>query len=66
MSEALRELGDYIAVALADEVAGTEVAHSELMVWVKRESLVRVLTFLRDDTNCQFKCLMDICGVDYP
>jgi len=66
VSEALRELGDYIAVALADEVAGTEVAHSELMVWVKRESLVRVLTFLRDDTNCQFKCLMDICGVDYP
>ena len=25
-----------------------------------------MLTFLRDDANCQFKLLMDVCGVDYP
>jgi NADH-quinone oxidoreductase subunit C len=24
------------------------------------------MTFLRDDTNCQFKMLVDISGVDYP
>ena len=24
------------------------------------------MTFLRDNGNCQFKQLMDICGVDYP
>ena len=25
-----------------------------------------MLLFLRDHTNCQFKVLIDICGVDYP
>jgi NADH-quinone oxidoreductase subunit C len=66
VSEALRELGEYIAHGLADEVIDTVVDHGELMVRVKRGTLVRVLTFLRDDSNCQFKLLMDVCGVDYP
>ncbi len=66
MSEALRELGDYIAAALPEEVIETRVALGELMVRVERGAVVRVLSFLRDDTNCQFKCLMDVCGVDFP
>ena len=33
---------------------------------VERERIARVLKFLRDDVNCQFKQLMDVCGVDYP
>jgi NADH-quinone oxidoreductase subunit C len=66
VSEALRELGEYIAHGLVDEVVDTGVAHDELMVRVKRDALVRVLTFLRDDSNCQFKLLMDVCGVDFP
>ncbi len=66
MSEALRELGDYVAAALPEEVIDTRVALGELMVRVERGAVVRVLTFLRDDSNCQFKCLMDVCGVDFP
>ena len=66
MSEALRELGEYITAGLREKVIGTEVALGELVVRVERGALVPALTFLRDDTNCQFKCLMDICGVDYP
>ena len=66
MSEALRELGDYIATALGDELVDARVTLGELMIGVQRRSVVRALTFLRDDSNCQFKCLMDICGVDYP
>ncbi len=66
MSEALRELSEYITVGLREKVTGTEIALGELVVRVERGDLVRALTFLRDDTNCQFKCLMDICGVDYP
>jgi NADH-quinone oxidoreductase subunit C len=27
---------------------------------------VRVIAFLRDDPECQFTILIDICGVDYP
>ena len=66
MSEALRELGDYIAHALSEEVIDSIVALGELTIRIQRPAVTRVLTFLRDDTNCQCKCLMDVCGVDYP
>lgn len=64
--QALKDLGDHIRSALADDVLKTEVVLGELIVTVSRPAIVRVLTFLRDDTGCQFKQLMDICGVDYP
>ncbi len=64
--EALKELGDYIQRLLSDEVLKVAVDTGELSVTVKRESIVKVLTTLRDDTNCQLHQLMDICGVDYP
>ncbi len=66
MSEALRELGDYITQALHEEVIESTVALGELTVRIQRSAVTRVMTFLRDDSNCQCKCLMDICGVDYP
>ena len=66
MSEALRELGDYIAQALHEEVVGSSVSLGELTVRIQRSAVTRVMTFLRDDSNCQCKCLMDVCGVDYP
>jgi NADH-quinone oxidoreductase subunit C len=66
MDEALRELGEYIAAALGDDVTGTEVAFGELMVSVPGESVAKVMTFLRDDAGCQCKVLVDICGADYP
>ena len=64
--EALKDLGDYIAAALPNQVTATSVAHGELMVQAHASSVVRLLTFLRDDTNCQFRILVDVCGVDYP
>ena len=33
---------------------------------VQTGAIVRVLTYLRDQPNCQFKMLVDLCGVDYP
>lgn len=66
MSEALKELGEQIAAALPEAVIDVEIVHGELMVRVQRNAIVRVLKFLRDDSACHFKCLMDVCGVDYP
>lgn len=66
MDEALTELGDYIAASLPEEVLETEVAHHELMVQVPAAAVTKVLAFLRNDSSCQFKVLVDICGVDYP
>jgi len=66
MSDAYRELGEYIAGALGAAVTGTKVALGELTVTVRPQDIVKVTKFLRDDPNCQFKMLVDICGVDYP
>jgi NADH-quinone oxidoreductase subunit C len=66
MNQALKDLGDYIAGALPREIARVDIAHDELMLSVSSDGLLRVLTFLRDDSNCQFKALMDLCGADYP
>ena len=66
MSEALRELGEYITQALHKEVIESTVALGELTVRIQRSAVTRVMVFMRDDSNCQCKCLMDICGVDYP
>ena len=65
-TSALKELGDYVANALPNEVQGTELIRGELIVRAVRPSIVKLVTFLRDDSNCLFKQLVDICGVDYP
>lgn len=66
MTEALQDLADYVRAALPEDVRAAEVKLGELIVTVRRETIVKALTFLRDDTNCRFKMLVDICGVDYP
>ncbi len=63
MSEALAA---HIAGALGDDLLGHEIRHGELMLDVKRDSLVHVAKFLRDDPKCLFKVMVDLCGVDYP
>ncbi|OIQ97238.1 NADH-quinone oxidoreductase subunit C 1 [mine drainage metagenome] len=66
MTQALQDLGDYISSALSQDVLKAEVAKGELIVTVRTAAIQKVLTFLRDDANCLFKLLMDLCGVDYP
>ena len=66
MTEALQNLGDYVAAAFPDDVTGHSIGHGELMVSVKRDAAIRVLGFLRDDPKCLFQVLVDLCGVDYP
>jgi NADH-quinone oxidoreductase subunit C len=66
MAQTLKDIGDQLAGAFPQDVSGIETAHGELMARVKRESILRVLTFLRDDPRCLFQMLCDICGVDHP
>ena len=66
MNEALQDLEQHISAALPDEILGSEIAYDELSLTVRREVLLKVLKFLRDDQNCQFKQLVDVCGVDFP
>jgi len=66
MSDVYRELADYITASLGTAVRHSEVRLGELMLTVEPGQIVQALTFLRDDQNCQFKLLLDICGVDFP
>jgi NADH-quinone oxidoreductase subunit C len=63
---ALRELLDEIAPALGDVLRDGAVVRGELTLRVQAGAIGRVLTYLRDQPNCQFKMLVDLCGVDYP
>ena len=66
MDLALRDLGEYVQSAIPEQLEEVEIEYDELAIVARPESIVRVLSFLRDDVNCQFKQLMDVCGVDYP
>jgi NADH-quinone oxidoreductase subunit C len=64
--ESLRELLDEIAPALGDVLLETSVVRGELTLRVQAVAIQRVLAYLRDQPQCQFKQLIDLCGVDYP
>ena len=66
MNQALIDLGDFLTTALSGDIGATKVDRDELMVDTTAGSLIKVLTYLRDDQNCQFKQLVDITAVDYP
>jgi NADH-quinone oxidoreductase subunit C len=66
MSTVYRELGDFIAAALGGAIESVEVNLGELMVTCAPGNLVKVMKFLRNDSNCRFEMLVDACGVDYP
>jgi NADH-quinone oxidoreductase subunit C len=67
MTQALKDLGDYIAAALPQDVLQTEVNRcGELTIKVRTPSILKALAFLRDDSSCLFKQLIDVCGVDWP
>ncbi|MEG3618047.1 NADH-quinone oxidoreductase subunit C [Magnetovibrio sp. PR-2] len=66
MDPALEELKEVITLSLKESVLDTSESRGELSIEVMRDDIERVLTFLRDNVNCQFKQLLDLCGVDYP
>lgn len=61
----LENLAIRIAEALGSDCLNTKISHNELTLDVYPNSIVRVLTILRDNPACKFKVLIDICGVDY-
>ena len=64
MGETLEQLGEHIRAVHADAV--TTLAFGDLTVVIEAGKIVPFVTWLRDDPSCEFKILIDICGVDYP
>ena len=62
----LVQLGQQIQAKLNGAVHAFKVEYGELTLSADRDRILEVLTFLRDDADCRFHQLVDICGVDYP
>ncbi|MDK1489179.1 NADH-quinone oxidoreductase subunit C [Sinorhizobium sp. 7-81] len=66
MSEALNELASYLRETRGALIVDAAISFGELTVTTKAENVVALLTFLRDDVQCAFINLVDVCGVDWP
>jgi NADH-quinone oxidoreductase subunit C len=64
--EQLEDLGRRIEGALPGVVTGHAVTHGELTIAAQAAEIVRVVTFLRDDPGCDFRCIIDVTAVDWP
>jgi NADH-quinone oxidoreductase subunit C len=66
MSEALDTLAKHLKAKLDGKIRDAVMAYGELNLSVEAADIVAVLTFLRDDKQCQFVSFIDISGADYP
>ncbi|RWP55341.1 NADH-quinone oxidoreductase subunit C [Mesorhizobium sp.] len=66
MNLSLNELSTYLGEKLSGRIGDAVFAYGELTIAVEPQDLIEVVTFLRDDKNCQFISIIDVCGADYP
>ncbi|MBD9386623.1 MULTISPECIES: NADH-quinone oxidoreductase subunit C [Rhizobium/Agrobacterium group] len=66
MSEALTDLAAYVKEARGSLVESADIAFGELTLNTTPANVIALLTFLRDDVQCGFINIIDICGVDWP
>ena len=66
MTVDLTALGNHVARALSGAVLDQKYDRGELTLTVALDALPRAVEFLRDDPQCDFRLLLDICGVDWP
>jgi NADH-quinone oxidoreductase subunit C len=62
----LEALAAHARGALGDKIDNHAIAYGELTLTTHRDALLDVVRFLRDDAECGFISIVDICGVDYP
>lgn len=62
----LTPLAERISERLPHAVKSHHQTNGELTVVIERDHIVPTMRFLRDDTECAFELLIDLCGVDYP
>lgn len=66
MDDGLKDLAEHIALSEPHSVQKWEIHHDELTIFGVRDHIVSLIKFLRDDSQCRFETLIDLCGVDYP
>lgn len=65
-NENLIALAEHVEARLPHALKSYRIAHDQLTLLIERDHLAVVMRFLREDTECLFEILIDICGVDYP
>ena len=66
LNSPLHQYGQYLTTCLPKFIQQFSVYKDELTIYIVPSSVLPVLTFLRDHTQCQYKAVMDITAVDYP
>ena len=66
MSQALKELSDYLSEVKGKLFDRAEMAFGELTLIASPANVIDLMTFLRDNSQCQFVSFIDCCGVDWP
>jgi len=65
MDDKLAALSNQVSAQFGNDVTAS-ATFGELTVATSVGRLHQVLQFLRDDPNCRFSVLIDVCGADYP
>lgn len=64
--EDLLTLSRMLEETLKSDFLASNIRLGELTLTVKRDSIEKVLSYVRDHKDYLFKELIDLCGVDYP
>ena len=62
----LGQFAEALVGKLGTALSGHKLAAGELTLSVPVDQIIGVLTHLRDDADCEFKILVDVCGNDWP
>lgn len=65
MTSRLQTVSARVQEKFSDAITAAIEAHGELTLEVTKDKVVDLCNFLRDDTDCKFEILIDLCGVDY-
>lgn len=62
----LTDIGETVTAALDPDVSGYDIVVDQLTIHARRGAIGKVLTFLRDESDCLFHQLIDLTAVDHP
>lgn len=63
--DSIRNLPEKISAFCPDSVLKTDVFRNQMTIFIRREDVLNVMTFLKNDSELLFDFLADITAVDY-
>lgn len=56
----------YLLDIVPNYILFIKIYKDEISIFAKTNKIDKLMNFLLNHTNCKFKQMVDICGVDYP